>query len=143
MTSLQVVIDCAAPASLAPFWAEALHYQLAPPPPGFADWPAFLASQGVPEQEWNSASAIEDPAGVGPRVFLQRVPEPKTVKNRLHLDLHVAGGPSVPVDERERRIHEEAARLVALGARQVGEGQQFDHHWLVLHDPEGNEFCVG
>jgi len=143
VTSLQVVIDCADPAALALFWAEALHYHVAPPPPGFDGWPAFLAAQGVPESEWNSASAIEDPEGAGPRVFLQRVPEAKTVKNRVHLDLHVAGGPSVAAGERERRIQDEVARLEALGARQVGEGQQFDHHWIVLTDPEGNEFCVG
>jgi Glyoxalase-like domain len=97
---VQVVIDCADPARLAGFWAEALGYRVQDPPSGFDSWLAFLISVGVPESEWNSASAVVDPDGAGPRIYLQRVPEPKAGKNRLHLDLNVGGGHDVPIDQR-------------------------------------------
>ena len=91
-TAFQVVLDCADPGSLAEFWATALHYQVQEPPEGFATWEDALVAWGVPESEWNSRSAVVDPDGTGPRVFFQQVPEPKQVKNRVHLDLHVGGG---------------------------------------------------
>src|SRR6266568_1398004 len=74
---VQVVIDCADPARLAEFWAAVLGYKVQDPPPGFDTWQAFLTAQGVPESEWNSASAVVDPSGPGPRVYFQRVPDPK------------------------------------------------------------------
>src|SRR5687767_8462009 len=89
---IQVVIDCADPAKLSDFWALALDYRIPDPPEGFASWPAFLTARGVPESEWNSASAVEDPEGIGPRVFFQQVPEPKAGKNRLHIDVNAGGG---------------------------------------------------
>ncbi len=140
---VQVVIDCADPAGLAGFWAAALEprgYALPAPPGGFTDWPAFLAAQGVPEERWNDASALES-AG-HPRIFFQRVDEPKTVKNRLHLDLQAGGGPTVPVEEQRRRVAAEVARLEALGAVRVEEHTELGTHWVVLRDPEGNEFCA-
>lgn len=140
--AVQVVVDCADPAALAPFWAAALRYRLQPPPPGFATWPDFLASIGVPESEWNSANAIVDPAGTGPRLFFQRVPEGKAVKNRLHLDLRVTGGPASPAEERAERLAAESARLVALGATELNQVRLRGEHWIVMADPEGNEFCL-
>lgn len=101
---VQVVIDCADPSRVAEFWAAALGYKLQDPPPGFASWQAFLEAQGVQESEWNSASAIVDPDGKGPRFYFQRVPEPKTVKNRVHVDVAVSSGPAQPLDERGIRI---------------------------------------
>jgi len=74
--------------------------------------------------------ALADPAGKGPKVLLQQVPEAKAAKNRLHLDLHVAD------------IEAEAARLEACGAVRVGKADEFGISWIVMHDPEGNEFCV-
>ena len=56
-TKVQVVIDCADPAKLAPFWRDALRYKLQDPPAGFASWEDFLRANDVPESEWNSASA--------------------------------------------------------------------------------------
>lgn len=141
-TSIQVAIDCPDPDRLATFWAAALGYKKADPPAGHATWPEFLASVGVPEEEWNSASAIEDPDGSGPRIYFQRVPEAKTVKNRLHLDLRVAGGHEVPPDERRRRIDREAERLVQLGATRVEARERLGEAWLVMRDPDGNEFCL-
>jgi hypothetical protein len=137
---MQIAIDCADPGALAAFWAEALPgYAVQPPPPGFDSWPAFLAAQNVPEAEWNSRSAI---VGNGPRLFFQRVPEPKAGKNRVHLDLHAGGGPSVPLDEQQARIRAEVERLQALGATFVEEHAEMGVAWAVMRDPEGNEFCA-
>src|SRR5687767_10084351 len=97
---IQVAIDCADPASLATFWAEAIGYVVQPPPEGFDTWDAALESWGVPESERNSASAIVDPDGVGPRIYFQQVPESKAGKNRLHLDLGFSKGPDSTPDER-------------------------------------------
>src|SRR5207302_6371611 len=65
-TSFQVTFDCADPDRLARFWATVLGYRLPDPPDGFATWEDFLRERGVPEDQWNAASALEDPAGVGP-----------------------------------------------------------------------------
>jgi hypothetical protein len=137
----QVTIDCADPARLAEFWALALGYKIQDPPPGFASWPDFLRSIGVPDSEMNAASAIVDPSGAGSRVFFQRVPEPKTVKNRVHIDVNVAEH-GVRGDERRALVDAHVERLVAAGATVVGPREQRGEHWVVLRDPEGNELCV-
>ncbi|MEV0718330.1 VOC family protein [Asanoa sp. NPDC050611] len=147
-SSMQIVIDCAEPAALAEFWAEALHYDLAPPPAGFASWHAFYRSVGVPDSELagqpDAPDRLLDPAGVGPPVWFQQVPEPKAVKNRLHLDLRVSGGRWLPLAERRARVEAESARLRAAGARtfRVLDDPGYDHFAIVMQDPEGNEFCV-
>jgi hypothetical protein len=141
-TGIQVVIDCADPARLAGFWAAALGYKLQDPPPGFATWQDVLEAEGVPESEWNSASAVVDPDQRGPRVYFQRVPEPKTVKNRLHLDLNVGGGRGTPLEARRERVNAEAQRLQRLGASELRATQRRDEFWIVMQDPEGNEFCI-
>jgi hypothetical protein len=141
-TGVQVVIDCADPAQLAEFWAAALGYKLQDPPPGFASWQAFLEAHNVPESEWNSASAVVDPEGKGPRFYFQRVPEPKTVKNRTHVDLNVGGGLSTALEERKARAHAESARLQALGAKQLRINESWRGFSIVMQDPEGNEFCL-
>ena len=137
----QVVIDCADPARLATFWAAATGYKLQDPPPGHDSWESFLRAQGVPEEEWNSASAVVDPDGVGPRLYFQRVPEPKTVKNRVHLDLN-QGDRDTPPDERRRRVDAEVERLKGLGASELYRMEQHGDYWVTMADPEGNEFCV-
>ena len=141
-TSVQIVFDCADPDRLASFWAAALGYKKQDPPAGFASWPDFLKAQGIPESEWNSASAVVDPNGVGPRIFFQRVPEKKTVKNRVHLDLNVGGPRSAPHGERRGRIDGEVARLVQLGARQARTIEERGEYFVNMFDPEGNEFDV-
>ena len=142
-TSVQIVIDCADPARLAAFWAEALHYEIPAPPAGFASWDDWAAAQGIPEGRRNDARALEDPDGRGPRVYLQRVPEAKIAKNRMHLDLNVGGGPGVPAAEQRQRVDAEVARLKALGASDTrGAMEQDDEYWVRMNDPEGNEFCV-
>jgi catechol 2,3-dioxygenase-like lactoylglutathione lyase family enzyme len=143
-TSVQVVIDCADPARLAEFWAEALGYVVQPPPPGYDSWQALLVEKGVPEEDWNMANAVVDPDGNGPRVFFQRVPEPKTVKNRLHLDVNAGGPLGTPPEERRRRVDADVDRLVKLGATVVREqvDEAFGDRCMVMRDPEGNEFCL-
>jgi hypothetical protein len=142
-TGIQVVIDCADPAKLAAFWAEALHYKVQDPPDGFVSWPDWLKAHAIPESEWNSASAVVDPDGAGPRIYFQRVPEEKVVKNRVHLDLNV-GGPraATPEDERRRRIDAEVERLVGLGAHKLQSRESRGEYFVNMVDPEGNEFDV-
>jgi len=142
-TRVQVVFDCADPARQAAFWEQALHYISSAPPPPHATWEDFLRAQGVPEDQWNDGNAVEDPDGQGPRLFFQRVPEGKVSKNRMHLDLNVGGGPSVPVEERRIRVDTEVARLKALGATdERGAIEKNGEYWVRMNDPEGNEFCV-
>jgi hypothetical protein len=143
MTSIQLVFDTADPDREAQFWAEALGYQLQPPPDGHATWEAFLRAQGIPEERWNDASAIVDPGGQRPRIFFQRVPEGKTAKNRMHMDLNVGGGREVPLEQRKRRVDAEVTRLKALGATdERGSTERDGEYWVRMNDPEGNEFCV-
>jgi hypothetical protein len=141
---VQITFDCADPAALAEFWAVALGYRVQPPPSGYDTWDEALEALGVPADQRNSRSAIVPPdPGTGPRVFFQRVPEGKTAKNRVHLDVRAA--PGLEGEERMRRLEEASERLVALGARQVGRfepGQEMSGGFLVMQDPEGNEFCL-
>jgi catechol 2,3-dioxygenase-like lactoylglutathione lyase family enzyme len=141
-TQVQVTFDCADPAALSTFWAAALGYRLQDPPEGFATWEAFLTDLGVPEDEWNSASAVVDPDGGGPRLYFQRVPEPKATKNRVHLDLNVGGPLGTPLDERKAAVDREVKRMIDLGAEVVREVEERGEFWVVMRDPEGNEFCL-
>ncbi len=108
--NVDIVIDCADPEALAVFWAEALGYRAV----GFVD-PYFLL---MPSTHTH------------PPVILQRVPEPKVGKARIHFDLRVDDVPG------------EVRRLEALGARRIDVGQGDDVSWVAMADPEGNEFCV-
>jgi Glyoxalase-like domain len=137
---IQVVFDCADPATLSSFWAEALGYIVQPPPPGFDSWEAFVRANGWPEEELGRASAIVDPEGGGPRIFFQRVPEGKAVKNRVHLDVNASAG-SAPGDAKGV-VREAAERLKGLGAVELCEKDERSGHWITMQDPEGNEFCV-
>jgi hypothetical protein len=141
-TRIQVVFDCADPDRLARFWAGALGYVVQPPPEGYDSWEAFLAEMGVPESQWGSRSAIVDPEGAGPRIFFQQVPETKTVKNRVHLDVNASGAPGASEAERRTRVAEAVGRLVEAGASVQREFNEPGEHRVVMQDPEGNEFCV-
>ena len=140
---IQVTFDCADPASLAAFWADVLGYQVQPPPEGFDSWEAALETFGVPKDQWNSRSAILPVDGDGPRVFFQQVPEGKTVKNRVHLDVRAA--PGLTGDERMEALEAECARLLALGATRayrVEPDPPMEFGFITMNDPEGNEFCL-
>ena len=149
--SVQVTFDAHDPRALSSFWRDVLGY-VHPPPPGIdlpegadplAAWDEFLARIGVPEDQRNSRSAIEDPDGHGPRIFFQRVPEGKTAKNRVHLDVRAA--PGLENDDRMSALDAECRRLVDLGATQVRRVEPeppMSAGFIVMTDPEGNEFCL-
>ena len=139
--SFQVTFDAADPGALARFWAAALGYVLQPPPDGFDSWEDFAADAGMPPETWDDLAAAVDPDGTGPRLFFQRVPEGKTAKNRVHLDIHVTEPGMEPADRRAR-IAEDVDRLVGLGARRIEDHSDVTGIWTVMQDPEGNEFCV-
>ena len=141
-TEFQVTFDCSDPAAQAAFWAEALHYIVQPPPPGFDSWDDALNVWEVPAEQRNDRSALVDPAGRGPRIYFQRVPESKTSKNRVHLDLRAAAG--APPEARAETLEAECERLLALGASRVDrfEANGMDDVFIVMRDPEGNEFCL-
>jgi hypothetical protein len=136
----QITFDCAEPERVARFWCEVLGYVVPPPPEGHADREAFSRSQSPGDR--GSWFACVDPAGVGPRLFFQRVPAGKSVKNRLHLD--VRAGTGLVGDERVAALESECARLVALGAERVRllVADEENESCLVMRDVEGNEFCL-
>jgi predicted enzyme related to lactoylglutathione lyase len=107
-----LVLDCADPETLGKFWAEALGAQRL----GAAGNYVLLAS----------------PSGALPKLLLQRVAEPKAAKNRMHLDIETAN------------VDAEVKRLEAIGARRLEQTARLEHgsHWVIMADPEGNEFCV-
>jgi hypothetical protein len=141
-TKIQVVFDAAEPEKLAEFWELALGYVREPPPEGFESWEEFAGSAGIPEERFGEVSSRIDPVGEGPRLFFQRVPEGKTAKNRVHLDIRVAGR-GVTGEKRKRLVSEKVEQLVRAGATLAWENDET--LWgdsVVLRDPEGNEFCV-
>ena len=147
----QVTFDAADPIALSRFWAEVLRYALQPPPgreigpdeDPIEAWMEVLEAAGVPEDQRDAASAIIDPEGTRPRVFFQKVPEPKTAKNRVHLDVRAA--PGLEGDERMVVLESECDHLVALGATRVQRSEPappMSAGFIVMQDPEGNEFCL-
>jgi catechol 2,3-dioxygenase-like lactoylglutathione lyase family enzyme len=108
----QVVIDASDVEVVARFWCDVL------------GWQELERDDGI--------ICIGPPSGSGPGIDVVRVPEPKTIKNRLHLDLRAQGSST----------EQELERLLALGARPADVGQDADVSWTVLADPEGNEFCL-
>ena len=144
-----LTVDCGSTARLAPFWCEALGYVPEPAPDGWDTWLDYWRAAGIPDDELEGAEsgsgAIVDPAGVRPRIWFQEVPEPKTVKNRLHVDIrHTPGREAMPYAERRAAVEAEAERLVGLGASvaHVNAPEGADYFAITLQDPEGNEFCV-
>ncbi|MDP9183429.1 MAG: VOC family protein [Actinomycetota bacterium] len=143
---IQIAIDCHDPEPLVAFWCLALGYRPKPPPEAFATWRAWYLSVGVPEEELGEGDCqdrVEDPTGTGPSIWFQPVPEPKTVKNRVHLDIRLSESRSVPVAERAERVEAKAAELEAAGATRLRllDGTE-GHYGVVMQDPEGNEFCL-
>ncbi|MFJ6540300.1 VOC family protein [Streptomyces sp. NPDC091385] len=134
----QVTFDCAEPERVARFWCEVLGYVVPPPPAGFATWDAYDRSQS-PEDR-GSWFACGDPSGVGPRLYFQRVPEGKVVKNRVHLCVRVGTG--LVGEERLAALEAECARLLPLGAVRVRLLDDGNDSCIVMQDVEGNEFCI-
>jgi hypothetical protein len=144
---VQIVIDCHHPRALGAFWIRALGYVEEPPPAPFTTWDEAMDAWGIgPDDDRDPAYAIIDPDGAGPRVFFQKVPEDKTVKNRVHLDVRFSASRGVPMTDRPAKLaaaREHAAALVAAGATVLTEvDDPREGAWVVLADPEGNELCV-
>lgn len=148
--TIQLTFDALSPKVLGFFWLEVLGYAVDPPPGGelgdphetWDAWVKLLTDSGRPELV-DSAFVLVDPEGKGPRIFIQRVAETKTAKNRLHIDVRSAVG--LEGDQRMARLEEEASRLVGLGATRL---HRFEPNpptsdgFIVMADPEGNEFCL-
>jgi hypothetical protein len=138
--SLQIVFDANDVPRLVAFWEQALGYQVQPPPPEFETWEDFARENGIPEEQWDGWGALIDPDGKRPRVFFQRVPEGKTAKNRVHLDVNV--GEVLDGEDRTTRVKQEADRLEGLGATRQREAFERGEFWIVMQDPEGNGCCL-
>ena len=136
----QVTFDCASPERVARFWCAVLGYVVPPAPEGSASWEDY--NRSLPPEKQDAAFACVDPHGVGPRLFFQRVPEGKTVKNRVHLDVRVGTG--LVGEERLAALEAECARLLPLGATRVRllVADEDNESCLVMQDVEGNEFCL-
>jgi hypothetical protein len=143
----KLVIDANDPHAQADFWAAALRYEVEDNSAligkllGFGALPEEATVDFHGRRAFRDLVAVrhpEDPyeeesgTGLGRRLLFQRVPETKTAKNRLHLDLHPGGG----------RRDEEVARLEGLGASALRRVKEQGGEWVVMADPEGNEFCV-
>ena len=142
--SWTVTFDCTSAPVLAAFWTTALGYVPAAPPRGFADWETWYRAFDVTDEERDGLAAIEDPDGVGPRISFLKVPEGKTVKNRVHLDVQIGGGRAVPITTRWPRVLEKVEQLRAAGGSVLLEVPLDDGtpDHVLMADPEGNEFCV-
>jgi hypothetical protein len=146
MVFWQLTIDANDPARLARFWSQALGYQPAPPAEPETTWSALYRAR------LGEAAAFDDrlfdPAGLRPPIWFQQVPETKAGKNRLHLDLYPTGRDrGLPTDRRIELVEAKVAEPVGLGAtvdhRTRHDDPDDSTYYVVMHDPEGNEFCVG
>lgn len=135
---INVAIDCRDPDRLAAFWMPVLDYELADPPSGHTTWAELSLSEAkVPGEAWIK---LRDPEGRGPTLLFHRVPEAKTFKNRVHLDVRA---PDAGTDDRPTEVNTFIARVVGLGGSKVRDVVDDAGYFAVMQDPEGNEFCVG
>jgi hypothetical protein len=139
---IHIVFDCADPDWLARFWIVALPGYDFPhgPPDGYATWEEWAEANEIPEEQRNAGRTLVDKLGNRPDIFFLRVSERKVTKNRLHLDVKVGSG--LPDAERRTRIEAVANQLVAAGGSIYRRVDDEEGYWLVMQDPEGNEFCV-
>jgi hypothetical protein len=141
----QLTIDANDPVRLARFWARALDYQPVPPAEPDTTWNALYRAWLGDRAAFDNR--VFDPAGLRPPIFFQAVPEEKAGKNRLHLDLYPTGrDQSLPQPRRIELVEAKVAQLVELGAtierRTRDDDPEDPEYFVVMHDPEGNEFCV-
>ena len=125
-----LTFDCVDAVRVAEFWKQALGYEDEPPPAPFATRAEWLATYGE-TYDPSGGAWLRDPAGVGPRLSILAVPEPKVAKNRLHIDVRCGGWD---------QVRAKVAELVAAGGTVLA---TYDGHHVTMADPEGNELCVG
>jgi catechol 2,3-dioxygenase-like lactoylglutathione lyase family enzyme len=134
-----IVFDCADPRELSNFWSDVLGYPRSEYP---EEMRAALLASGLSEDDLALRSVAMDPTGESPRLFFQRVPEGKVVKNRVHLDINSTPGRRATPEE----VDAEVERVVGLGAtvlhRSDGAWGPYPEYHYVMADPEGNEFCI-
>jgi hypothetical protein len=135
---IQVTFDVHDLDVMSRFWALALDYEQEPPPEGFSSWEDFAERNAIPRELWRAA--VVDPERRRPRLFFQPVPEGKSAKNRVHLDIRVSAG--VEGEDGRERARRHAKRLVEAGATILHEMDEPIGWCIVMRDPEGNEFCV-
>jgi len=121
-------VDALDPQKLAQFWALALNYVLEPPPPGFDSWDQYARQNQIPPEQWRAAAV--DPDGLRPRLYFQPVPDGKTAKNRVHLDVQAGTGAGDPANRRQV-VAEHVARLADAGATRRG----LDHAHITSGEP--------
>lgn len=138
----QVVFDAIDPPRLAAFWAIALHYEFQLPPPEFETWDEFADKMGIPEEDRDKLVALVPKGKTGNRILFQKVPESKTAKNRVHIDVPSGADRNAPKLERVAMIEAKVAELVEAGGTAGESHSEFGAIWTVMQDPEGNEFCV-
>ncbi len=139
---VQVVFDSKDPERLASFYARALGYKLQEPPKPYASWDEAQKDWGIPEEDWHDWAAIVDPDGTGPRIYFQKMDTLKTAKNRLHIDVNASEGHTASPEKRKEQVGARVDYLKSLGASRQGEFDENGDYWVVMLDPEGNEFCV-
>src|SRR3954462_1149613 len=145
MTFWQLTIDANDPARLARFWEQALGYQPVPPTEPDTTWHRHYRARLGGEAAFDNR--LFDPAGLRAPLWFQEVPESKAGKNRLHVDLYPTGRDnSLSLQRRIDIVDAKVAELVELGATVQHQTRDDDPtdpvYFVVLHDPEGNEFCV-
>lgn len=138
----QVVFDATDPHRLAAFWAKALHYEFQLPPPEFETWDEFADKMGIPEEDRDKLVALVPKGKAGNRILFQKVPEPKSAKNRVHIDVPSGADRKAPKLEQLAAIEAKVAELVEAGGTEGNSHSEFGSVWTVMQDPEGNEFCV-
>ena len=141
----QLTIDANDPAMLARFWAQALDYSPTPPLGPDTPWNAHYRDRLGDETAFDDR--LFDPEGLRPPLWFQQVPEGKVGKNRLHLDLYPTGRDgALTLEQRIGLVEAKVRELVGLGAAIERRIRGNDPHdpvcFVVMHDPEGNEFCV-
>jgi len=145
MVFWQLTFDANDPALLARFWAQALGYQPAPPADPETTWHQHYRARLGEEAAFDDR--LFDPAGLRPPIWFQEVPEAKAGKNRLHLDLYPTGRDNaLPLKRRIEIVEAKVAELAGLGASTERRTRHDDPddpvYYVVMRDPEGNEFCV-
>jgi hypothetical protein len=133
-TPFQITIDCEDARRMCGFWSIALGYVEEPPPAGYLSWEDFLRANNITIPPPGSIGALVDPDDIGPRILFLRVPESKLTKNRVHLDIR-AGRTDA---DKQAKVDE----LLAAGATEIRRVDEHGSWWMVMADPEGNEFCV-
>ena len=139
--NFEVTFDAKNSKALAAFWMEALGYEPMGPPKGYESWEEWRVAMELTEEEMDEGASIADPDGTHYITFLN-VPEPKTAKNRVHLDLDVLPDWKAPVPEQKAIMNAEVERLKKLGATKLYDSVVGEHYRVTMADPEGNEFCL-